>query len=378
MHEGNFAPAINEVPKLEQHLEVTHALTCDQHLEKYRERYVIEGIDPVGTLLSIDMPGLEAVHNQTAPYRDAAAKNSVTTSELSLYNLAGPDESGKYYGRAESLTKENDSVAVQMEETNHVLHPLEGAPTFALQDPFHFNNIGGWQIMGGVQIYEREPDKPGNLGYRTVFYKYKHTLQELVKDDGTTEEPFLVSPDTMKGIRLSNLPNNKIAMFTRPQGGEYGPGKICYTELDSLDDFTAERMQQPEEVLDLFAEGEWGGPNEIHVLTNGKLGILGHVAHYAPKDPHNPQSPLVKHYYAMTFCFDPATKQASGIKIIATANSFPGVEPKKDDLGGIIYSGGLLRLKDGAAALYCGVGDVTAGMIWMEEDPLLEYETNIP
>jgi hypothetical protein len=371
MHEEFFVPTENT---LERHEEAPAPKTCAALLQEYMDRVCIEGIYPTGTLLNVDMPGLEAVHRQTGPYQDASTQDPVLASELTCYNVAGPDGEGNYYGRAESAKSEGDSVAVPMVEVNHVLRPLEGAPTFALQDPFHFDNINGWQVFGGVQIYERDPEHPGNLGYRTVFYKYKHTLQELVRDDGTTEEPSVVSSDTMKGIRLAELPNGRVAMFTRPQGGEYGPGKICYRELDSLEDFTTETMAAPEEVLNLFAEGEWGGPNEVHVLKNGKLGVLGHIARFAPKDPSDPKSPTVKHYYAMTFCFDPSTKEASDMKIIATADSFPGVESKKDDLGGIIYSGGLKRLPNGAAALYCGVGDVTAGMLWMEEDPLLEYE----
>ena len=366
-----FSPEMLSVPIIERKEQIVDAVPCEQLLEAHRNNDYVDGRPPIGRRMDVALDKVEAVLTITSPFPDSSTENPVAAGEATLYNMAS-DQILKM-ARAEYSGNES-ALAVILEEVDHVLQPMEGMPTFAMQDPFHFSDIDGWQIIGGVEIYEREPERPGNLGYRTVFYRYKDSVKELVGEDGQLVEPFASSPDTMKGVRLAQLPSGKIAMFTRPQGGKYGPGKICYRELDSLEDFTTETMGQPEEVLDQFAEKEWGGPNEVHVLKNGKLGVLSHIARFAPKDPNDPDSPTVKHYYASTFCYDPVTRQASGMKIIATADSFPDIEPKKDDLGGIIYSGGLRRLEYGSAMLYCGVQDRESAEIFLNIDPFLEYE----
>ena len=366
-----FSAEISPLHLLERQEVLATAISCKVLLERHVIDDYIDGIPPIGRVIDFNKEKIEAILTLTTSYSDSATENPISAGQVTLYNMSS-DPMIKL-GRAEYSGKES-AVAVILEEEFHVLQPMEGMPTFAMQDPFHFSNIDGWQIIGGVQIYEREAERPGNLGYRTIFFRYKDSVKELVNNEGQLVEPFVSSPDTMKGVRLAQLPNGKIAMFTRPQGGEFDLGKICYRELNSLDDFTGETMSQPELTLDLFKEGEWGGPNEVHVLSNGKLGVLSHIARFAPKDPTDPNSPIVKHYYASTFCFDPATRQASHMKIIATADSFPNIEPKKDDLGGIIYSGGIRRLDYGSAMLYCGVQDRESAEVFLQEDPFLEYE----
>ena len=72
----------------------------------------------------------------------------------------------------------------------------------------------------------------------------------------------------------------------------------------------------------------------------------------------------------MTFIFDPETRSVSNVQIIATAEQFDTVEVKKGDLGSICYSGGLVRLDNGDAWLYVGIGDTKAGRILIK-DPFL-------
>ena len=65
----------------------------------------------------------------------------------------------------------------------------------------------------------------------------------------------------------------------------------------------------------------------------------------------------------MTFIFDPKTRSVSNVQIIATAEQFPPVKVKKSDLGSVFYPSGLVKLGDGSAYLYGGIGDRAPGRI---------------
>jgi hypothetical protein len=233
------------------------------------------------------------------------------------------------------------------------------APILTMQDPFYLANVQGWQIIGGVHTFEKHRH-PGVLQYRTIFYRFKDDIAELISDNNNIIEPFAVGPNGMKDIRFIELNNGKIGVFTRPQGGSAGRGKIGYIEINSLEELE-ECLPKGRIIPNQFHEDEWGGANELQLLPDGRIGVLGHIAHFEGE---------VRHYYAMAFIFDPQTKKAGEIKIITTANEFPTVQPKKIDLGKIIFSGGLCRRQDGTADLYVGVGDVHAGKIQIS-DPFL-------
>jgi hypothetical protein len=115
----------------------------------------------------------------------------------------------------------------------------------------------------------------------------------------------------------------------------------------------------------IFTEGEWGGVNEIHTLTNGKWGVLAHVACYDREK--------IRHYFPITFLFDVEKKEISKIKILATREDLPQDEPKRKDLSYVVYPGGIVRKDRGIAELYVGVGDAKAYSVTIE-DPFLEYE----
>lgn len=59
------------------------------------------------------------------------------------------------------------------------------------------------------------------------------------------------------------------------------------------------------------------------------------------------------------------------MKMIARRSDFESGESKRPDLADVIFSGGLVRRKDGTAQLYCGVGDAQAHMRLIK-DPFLE------
>lgn len=67
---------------------------------------------------------------------------------------------------------------------------------------------------------------------------------------------------------------------------------------------------------------------------------------------------------------------SSPIKIIATRSNFEKGEFKRKDLIDVIFSGGLIRHKDGYAELYVGASDAEAHKIVIP-DPFLQYETDL-
>lgn len=168
----------------------------------------------------------------------------------------------------------------------------------------------------------------------------------------------------MKDIRLCQLEDNRILVMTRPQGEIGGRGKVAYTIISTLDDLNIESIEQAKILEKQFLPEEWGGCNELHLLKNGKVGVLSHIAKYDEKGD--------RHYYSTAFCFDYHTGEYSPMKIIAIRNNFQEGPSKRPDLKDVIFSGGLIR-KNGKADLFCGVSDAQGHMITIS-DPFMSFE----
>lgn len=194
--------------------------------------------------------------------------------------------------------------------------------------------------------------------WRTVFYKGK-SIQELA--------PFFVGPDAMKDLRLVELPNGEIGVFTRPQGEKGGRGKIGFTTAKSLQELSIELVNEAPLLQGQFVDEEWGGGNELHILSNGLIGVLGHIASF--DDEGN------RHYYPMVFALDPATGKHSDMALIAIRDKFLPGATKRPDLVDVVFSGGLVRKADGTADLYAGISDAEAHRLTIQ-DPFLTFEQN--
>ena len=114
-----------------------------------------------------------------------------------------------------------------------------------------------------------------------------------------------------------------------------------------------------------FDPEEWGGVNELHPLQNGRIGVIGHIGY---KDEQ-----ANKHYYAMSFVYDPEAHHASPIEIIATRKNFPSGDAKIPEFADIISPGGLVRHGDGTATLYASLSDAEDGSIPIP-DPFTKIE----
>jgi hypothetical protein len=311
---------------------ISNIKNCKELLDEYKAKS--DGSKTKGQFLSFDLKDLEK-----------------TDKKLTVYNPTKPIiKNGKKHLVARVEPKDSEqSKAIFFIKENKKWHKLNH-PSFNLQDPFYIENIQGWQILGGVEI---ETQGSEIINFCTVFYRYKNCATELINPDGDLEKPFAIGPKGMKDTRLIELKNGNIGVFTRPQGGKAGLGKIAYIEIENLDRLE-KSITKARIIPNQFSNEEWGGVNELHLLENGKVGVLGHIAHFEGD---------IRHYYAMSFVFDTENRTATPIEILTTADEFPSVKSKKPDLGKIIFSGGLDRKKDGLAHLYVGVGDTKAGQI---------------
>ena len=106
-----------------------------------------------------------------------------------------------------------------------------------------------------------------------------------------------------------------------------------------------------------FSEEEWGGANEIHVLDDDRVGVLGHIASFDDRGD--------RHYYALTFQLELQGFKIDQPLIIAERKDFlPGLS-KRPDLSDVVFSGGLV-LGDGTATLYSGISDADAQKITIQ------------
>ena len=278
-----------------------------------------------------------------------------------VYNITAPFEcDGKIViaGRVEKRDSEHSKIMFFNKNGNRC-EPIKDAQIFELQDP-SISKIGKEIILSGVEIFDH-PILNGRLWWKTVFFRGK---------DIYSLKRFAEGPNGMKDIRLIDL-KGRVGVFTRPQhpkgetGSLGGRGSIGYIEVSSLNEFNTEIIESAVLLEKQVFPEEWIGANEMHILKNDLLGVLGHVAVYDKNRD--------RHYYPAVFAFDTETKTYSALKLIAERSMFLDGPCKKPDLQDVVFSGGIRRQKNGKAVLYVGTGDVESQFIEID-DPFIEYE----
>lgn len=274
-----------------------------------------------------------------------------------VYNITAPFRFGEELliaGRVESRDTEfSEAVVFESVEGKRWTLRFRHTDFVGLQDPC-ITWAGEELVFGGVRYPVKMPD--GRPGCQMEFYRGR-SLEGLRK--------FLTGPLGMKDIRFKQLPDGRVAIFSRPQGAVGGRGQIGFTIAQSWDAITAEMISTAPLFNGQILKEEWGGVNEVHLLANGTLGALGHIACF--DDQNN------RHYYPMAFTVDPATRKPSNIRIIAQRSFFPPGESKRPDLADVVFSGGMVRNQDGTAHLYAGTGDTAAATVRLA-DPFVEFE----
>lgn len=273
---------------------------------------------------------------------------------LDVYNISAPfDWDGRTViaGRVEKRDEELSEI-VFFSESGGEWHPIEGAPVFpGLQDPC-VAEIGGHLLLGGVRY-------PVTFGEDTRAWQ----MEFYQLTDFQNQPKVLTGPPKMKDIRFVQLPDGRIGVLTRPQGERGGRGKIGFVVVDALDDATQTIENAP--LFNHCPPEQWVGANEAHVLSNGWIGVLGHIASFSD-DGH-------RHYHSMVFSIDPETGKSTSPEVIATRKDFPPGDAKRPDLADVIFSGGIQRMDNGLARLFAGLGDAEAGYLDIP-DPFIQFE----
>jgi len=275
-----------------------------------------------------------------------------------VYNITAPfhyDGEDVIMGRVEERDSEFSQVFFFTQSADRVWSPRAHTHTYSLQDPC-VTCIKGELVVGGVEVMTAADNPHRIISWATQFYRGTH-IDSLCH--------FSSGPRNMKDIRLIELADGRIGVFTRPQGVRGGRGQIGFTIIDSLDDLNEQTFEDAEILQDQFIAEEWGGANEAHLLKNGLVGVLGHIACFDEQSN--------KHYYSCVFAMNPLTCEKTALKIIAVRGDFPVGPGKRPDLEDVIFSGGLVRLSGGRAMLSVGVSDAEAYRIEIP-DPFVEYE----
>jgi len=263
-----------------------------------------------------------------------------------IYNPSAPfkiEENFYLFCRVEDRTNGTSEARLFQQKGNEWIL-VKNYPTFNLEDPFiTFLNDG--ILFGGVDVEW----KNGKVKFlRTNFY-YGKDIFAL-----DPQKPFAQGPLNMKDIRIVQLKNG-LGVFTRPQGGEFLRGRICYLEIEKIEDLKNEKIFSQGRLIDLPLEDkEWVGTNDVYLLDDEHLGILAHFA-FQDKDGN-------LHYQVITFVFNRKNFKVKSLKIIARRSDFPLGPFKEERLEDVVFPGGFWREKD-YYLLYCGLSDEEIGVL---------------
>jgi hypothetical protein len=319
--------------------ETTHFQNCLDSVNEYEK-----GPKAQGQILALDddQAGLLKILR-------AQGINMPEGHRVEVYNPSIPFKQGNdeyIAGRVEFSGKEAEhlSTVIFFKYRDEKWIP-QVSPVFNLQDP-NIDVVNGSLVLSGVELQPGK--KEGEIDYRMTFY---------VGDDLDNLELLTKGPWGMKGVRLFELSEGRVGVYTRPQGDKGALGNIGYTEVGSL----AEFQRNPLEIIDQapllnkrFPEQEWGGVNQAIALDNGSNLVIGHRAY---RDEEG-----LRHYYPWAFFHDPRTEEISDLGILAQRSDFPEGPAKASDLVDIVYSAGIVQKGD-KWFLFVGLSDAQAGII---------------
>jgi hypothetical protein len=275
------------------------------------------------------------------------------TEGFDVYNCSIPFrwKGGRYiFGRVERREEWCRSWVRLFEETGDDEWTLvHGSMIYPLEDPY-VSLIHDQLVMGGTHVRMRQ-------GKLETYYAYFYRATDI-----HDMHYFTTGPDHMKDIRLVELADHRIGVFSRPRSAKitekYGSqAMVGFTVIDSLDDLNAELIQNAPYLDGLFEHGQWGACNQAYLLESGRIGVIGHFAYSDKKDEKNPQ--LI--YFPISFVVDPSSATISDLRVIASRKCFPPGPFKLPNMLDLAFTSGIVMRKDGKADLYSGLGDCGEG-----------------
>lgn len=259
------------------------------------------------------------------------------------------------YGRIERFEEWMRSWVGLFEETGPDTYQLvKDARIYQLEDP-SVTMIDGELVLEGTHVRLKQGALDTYYGY---FYKGKE-LSDLYY--------FTTGPDRMKDIRLVELADGRIGVFSRPSGERARQknglnAMVGFTIINTIDDLSPEVIENAEAVSGLFQEGQWGGCNQAYLLESGRIGVIGHVCcNYTDEAGVNQAC-----YTAMAFVMEPETREVCDYQIVGTRKLFQPFRSKKPNLADCVFPSGIVMREDKMADLYCGLSDSAEGRIVIE------------
>lgn len=225
---------------------------------------------------------------------------------------------------------------------------------YQLEDPY-VSIIRGQLVLGGTHVRYKVGQIDTYYGY---FYKGAD-IHDLVY--------FTTGPDYMKDIRLVELADGRIGVFSRPRSEEilkkFGcESQIGFAVINNLSELTADVIENAPYIPGLFDEKEWGGCNQAYLLDSGLIGIIGHKSYN-----HFVDNQKISTYLNVSFVFDPVKHQVVDEKIIGTRPCYPNGPAKKPELVDCAFTAGIVTRPDGKVDLYSGIGDTEVGRITIDD-----------
>ncbi|MNI51082.1 hypothetical protein D3C73_1057870 [compost metagenome] len=222
---------------------------------------------------------------------------------------------------------------------------------YQLEDPY-ISMISDLLVFGSTHVRYKQEKVDTYYGY---FYKGTD-IRDMYY--------FTTGPDYMKDIRLVQRADKRIGIFSRPRNDEvrkkYGSGSVIgFTIINSLEELTAEVIENAPYIPGLFGEDEWGGCNQAYELDSGYIGVIGHKCYSSNDD----NGILQLRYLNFSFVFDTQNHEAKDIKIIGTRSCYPDGPAKMPDLVDVAFTSGIVMREDGKVDLYSGIGDCEVGRI---------------
>jgi hypothetical protein len=282
-----------------------------------------------------------------------------------VYNCSIPfNWQGESYifGRVERRNEWARSLVRLFKQTDKDDYTLiENSMIYQLEDPF-ISIINNEIVMGGTHVRNIH-------GVLDTFYSYFYKGTDL-----NDLFYFATGPDRMKDIRLIQLQDGKIGVFSRPRGKEiekkYNSGSIVgFTVIDDLlTQLDANIIENAPIVHGLFDKGEWGGCNQCYFLDTGNIGVISHKC-YEEIDKDGIAQQV---YTNVSFVVDPKTNTTIDEKIIATRTCYPDAPAKKPNLKDCVFTSGIVAINDGKVYLYSGLGDTSEGRVIID-NPFLGF-----
>ncbi|CCW68383.1 unnamed protein product [Phytomonas sp. Hart1] len=249
------------------------------------------------------------------------------------------------YGRVERREEWANSHVRLFMETGKDEFTVLPECLLELEDPY-IQKIKGAFIFGGTHTRKTQND---------IFSYYGHFFRGFPED----LHYFTSGPNYMKDIRLVDLNDGRIGVFSRRRDEE--AIYVGFTTIDSIDHLSTEVIAAATP-LNLFEDGTWGGVNQAYLLSSGKVGC---IAHYSFSDK-SPTCEAWSVYTNFSFVFDVETRQVINPKIIGTKSSYPTAPAKIPLLEDCVFSSGIVKRADGKYDLYSGVADTCQGRITID------------